>query len=125
MKTEQSGMPLTEQTQHMLTPWILAKNNGGQKTFAINKEGDEVARGEGINAEANAAFIVMAVNSYDRLNRTVKIQYEAANELGRKYDNLKKSHAELLVLARDYKGWVNDSRKLVRINEAIAKAEGQ
>lgn len=50
-----------------------------------------------VTKEANAAFIVRAVNA----------------------------HQELVDMVKTYKGWISDSRRLVAINDLLAKAEGR
>lgn len=112
------------QTQHTPTPWEVSGELEHLKIVANSKEeyacdgivkiaditpGDyEIA--EYGHCEANAAFIVRAVNAYER-------DQEIKKELVR---NLKNAHDCLLVLS-EYK----NTRLMKEIEQAIAKAEGK
>lgn len=63
-------------TQHTPTPWIVSKRNAGaiplhfQPPEVLGRNGDMCVAtqlGNGKEAEANAEFIVRAVNSHDAL----------------------------------------------------------
>ena len=109
-------------TQHTPTPWRVPQDmaytiaSAKDQTITSMRSGLDMSRQEAI---ANAAFIVTAVNAYERNQATIKALVEALDEL--------LSSAEGLLSAGFYG---DDSHETFRVSapkarEALALAKGQ
>jgi hypothetical protein len=104
---------MTSQIKHSALPWIsevpeLEGFNGEHYTYPANfslivlddnEYGNNVIEVNGVNHEANAAFIVKAVNNYDALVSFVEYILEQYRHIGKdSYDNDEVAHkAEALL----------------------------
>lgn len=116
------GKAFPTQSQHTPTPWMIRPDELQEGSFQIRHETpfyrdnmlvasviartvDNIAEEHGGSQEANAAFIVRAVNNFDEILRALKLAHQCLESLMSGDENDYDAHQK-------------------EIEQAIAKAEG-